>query len=165
MAFSPLHIFSAKLILCSAISIRSANSQPGPLPFHMLARKVDYREKMSYTLWRRSTGCQLYMCHSAPISDSFSTHTPSDSAEANPLLFSPFYLSLGLTSVFYSTATSKHIRMHWRHTHKTSHTERQMSESSPRYSDRSECSTIGAEDGELCWETETFMSSCRLLYK
>lgn len=39
LAFPPRHIFLAKLMLCSAISIQAADSQPGPLASSVLARK------------------------------------------------------------------------------------------------------------------------------
>lgn len=112
-----LHFIFSLPSLFSALPFPSNPPTHSPAHHHFICwpGKVDYWEKMSYTLWREGTGCQLYMCHSAVIAHSLSPPTPSDSAEVNPLFSSLFYLSLGLTSVFYSTATSKHTHIHTQH--------------------------------------------------
>lgn len=58
--------------LCSALPFSSKPLTHSPAHHHLLhwPGKVDYREKMSWTLWRGSIRCQLYMCHCAANSDS-----------------------------------------------------------------------------------------------
>lgn len=56
LAFSPLHIILAKLMLCLAIFIQAADSQPSPPPSSALARKSRLqRENVMNSMERKHT--------------------------------------------------------------------------------------------------------------
>lgn len=95
LAFSPLHILLAKLMLCSAISIQAADSQPSPLPSSALARKSRLQRENVINSMERKHG--LSIIHAPPccyLRLSLSPPTPSDLAEAGPLSSSPLLSSM-----------------------------------------------------------------------
>lgn len=86
LSFSPLHILHAKLMLCSAISIQAADSQPGPLPSSVLARKSRLqRENVINSMEKKHRLSIIHVPLCCYLWLSLSPPTPSDLAAAGSL--------------------------------------------------------------------------------
>lgn len=139
MAFSPLHILLARLVLRSAISIQAANSQPSPLPSYVLARKSrlqsgnvinSMERKHRLSIIHAPLCCYLWL--------SFSTHSKRLGQGWPALLF--FMLSLSRSDI--CLLSHCHMRTHTQiHTHTHTHTAHidsggeQLSPRNPKHSE------------------------------
>lgn len=110
LAFSPLRILLAKLMLCPAISIQAAGSQPSPLPSPVPARESRLqRENVINSMERKHRLSIIHMplCRSAP-----SPPTLSDLAEVGPLVLSPSRSDICLLSHCHTRHMHTHINLH-----------------------------------------------------
>lgn len=134
--------------LCSAISIQAADSQPGPLPSLVPARKSRLqRENVINSMERKHRLSIIHVPLCCYLWLSFSTHSKwlGQGWPALRLSSSPCYLCLRLTSVFYriATCTLKHTPSHM--------DAGGLSQPNPKYSDRLESSRLEQRGyRELC---------------
>lgn len=146
LAFSPLHILLAKLMLCSAIFIQATNSQPGPLPSHVLASKSRLqRENVINSMERKHRLSIIHVPLCCYLRLSFSTHSKR-LGQGWPHVLISSMLPLSRSDI--CLLSQCHMREHT-HTYTKQPTcmvqEWRLSQLYPKYSDGLEFSVVGRE--------------------